>query len=54
MLSCSFFVIKASESCTMDSSMSYIVRCGINTIGLVLARVSVIQTLFSFSLLFST
>jgi hypothetical protein len=42
MLSCSFFVIKASKSRIIDSSMSYIVRCGINTIGLVLTRASVI------------
>jgi hypothetical protein len=42
MLSCSFFVIKASKSYTIDSFMSCIVRCGINTIGLVFARASVI------------
>jgi hypothetical protein len=42
MLSCSFFVTKASKSCIIDSSMSYIVWCGINTISLVFARASVI------------
>jgi hypothetical protein len=51
MLSCFFFVIKASKSYIIDSSTSCIVRCGINTIGLVFARASVIQTLISLSLL---